>query len=91
MLNTGLVSLKEDGKPGTAIFGNAIDSDSPFIRSFGSAFTSNICGLIFPMIGKTVSPTPAEAINVSTPPEPLISSSASIVTPASNCALERPG
>ena len=51
-----MVSLKEDGKPGTAIFGNAIDSDSPFIRSFGSAFTSNICGLIFPMIG---APTPA--------------------------------
>ena len=91
MLKTGFVNLNEEGRPGTAIFGSAIDKDSPFIRSFGSAFTSNICGPIFPIIGRTVSPTPAEAINVSTPLEPLISSSASIVTPASNCVSARPG
>ena len=91
ILNTGFVILIELGNPGIETFGSAMDKETPFSFNFGSAFISNKWELIVPATGKIVSPTPADAINVSTPPAPLISSSAIIVIPASIGFVSRPG
>ena len=68
-----------------------MDSDIPFIFSDLLALVSNTTLLNVPAIGNTVSLNPAERINVSIPPEPLISSSAKSVTPCSIGFVFLPG
>ena len=89
--NTGALIFIELGNPGTPILGSAMDSDIPFIFSDLLALVSNTILLKVPAIGNTVSLNPAERINVSIPPEPLISSSAKSVTPCSIGFVFLPG
>ena len=89
--NTGALIFIELGNPGTPILGSAMDSDIPFIFSDLLALVSNTSLLNVPAIGNTVSLNPAERINVSMPPEPLISSSAKSVTPCSIGFVFLPG